>query len=108
VPALLAQRFGGRKITVQNLSRWKRHGYREWLDWQQTRELAGMLGLQLLEQRSFERVVTNVSVQYAALISECGRLNETREKAQILGRICRDLKHLRYRSVAKEPTAEGG
>ena len=44
VQAILAAQFGGAKIRQQNLSEWRKGGYREWEQWERAIEVAVTLG----------------------------------------------------------------
>jgi hypothetical protein len=99
----LAQDFGGREISEQNLSEWKQGGYQEWLARQETlacaRELAGDAEelADAVDGSLTEHLAVVLSARYAALVAGWdGEMNdEFRRKTRALRALCQDIVELR-------------
>lgn len=103
VRRVVATGFGGRAITVQNLSEWRKGGFRDWLGEQDTLAKAQDLaaegaGLEeATEGRLIEGLTMLVAVRYAALMrSWDGRVSaEFRRESRALGLLCEQVVRLR-------------
>lgn len=103
VGEVLAEGFGGRAISEQNLSEWKQGGHQDWLARQETlacaRELAGEA--EELAEVSLGSLADHLGVvlaaRYAALVSGWnGETDDTfRRKARALRTLCQDIAELR-------------
>jgi hypothetical protein len=100
---VLAQDFGGREISEQNLSEWKAGGHQDWLARQETlacaRELAGEAGelSEAAEGSLADHLAVVLSARYAALVSGWnGEMDDAfRRKARALRTLCQDIAELR-------------
>lgn len=100
---ILAADFGGREISVQNLSEWKQGGYQDWLARQETlacaRELAGDAAelAAAADGPLADHLAVVLSARYAALVSEWdGEMDDAfRRKARALRTLCQDIAELR-------------
>ena len=99
----LAEGFGGRAISEQNLSEWKAGGYRDWLARQETlaqaRELAADAAelTQATDGRLTDHLATVLAACYAAALGDwSGELSEEfRRKLRTLHSLCQDIVELR-------------
>ena len=101
--AMLAGEFAGRAISEQNLSEWKRGGYRDWLARQevlaQVRELAAdaeeLAGA--AEGVLAEHLATVLTARYAAALADWQgeATDEFRRKLRSLRALCQDIVELR-------------
>ncbi len=100
---VLAEDFGGREISEQNLSEWKQRGHQEWLARQEmltcARELAGDAAeiSEAADGSLADHLSVVLSSRYAALVSGWnGEMNdEFRRKARALRALCQDIVELR-------------
>ncbi len=100
---LLAEDFGGREISEQNLSEWKQGGYQDWLARQETlacaRELAGDAEelAEAADGSLADHLAVVLSARYAALVSGWdGEMNDAfRRKTRALRALCQDVVELR-------------
>jgi hypothetical protein len=103
VRQVLAQDFGGREISQQNLSEWKQRGYQEWVARQETlactRELAADASelTEATEGSLTDHLAVVLSSKYAELVSGWnGAMDEEfRRKARGLRTLCQDIAELR-------------
>lgn len=103
VRQILAQEFGGREISVQNLSEWKQGGFRDWLTRQESLNCARELAGDAAELTSAaggslaDHLAVVLSARYAALVSGWnGELNEAfRRELRALRSLCQDIVELR-------------
>jgi hypothetical protein len=100
VRQILAQDFGGREISEQNLSEWKQGGYKEWLTQQEllacARELAADAETVIEEVPGAlsDHLATILTARYARLVS--GQMDEAqRREARALRALCQDIVELR-------------
>ena len=99
----LAEGFGGREITEQNLSEWKQRGYLDWLARQETlacaRELADDTGelSEAADGSLADHLAMVLSARYAKLVSGWnGEMDEAfRRQARALRLLCQDIVELR-------------
>jgi hypothetical protein len=97
VRQVLAEDFGGREISEQNLSEWKQGGHEDWLARQETlacaRELAGDAGelAEAADGSQANHLAVVLSARDAALVSGWnGEMDdEFRRKARALRTLCR-------------------
>jgi hypothetical protein len=100
---VLAQDFGGREISEQNLSEWKQGGYQDWLTRQETlacaRELAADAGelTEAADGSLADHLAMALSARYAALVAGWnGEMDdEFRRKARALRFLGQDIGELR-------------
>jgi hypothetical protein len=100
---VLAQDFGGREISEQNLSEWKQGGYQDWLTRQETlacaRELAGDAGelTAAAEGSLADHLAVALSARYAKLVSGWnGEMDDAfRRQLRGLRMLCQDIGELR-------------
>jgi len=100
---VLAQDFGGREISEQNLSEWKQGGYQDWLARQETlacaRNLAGDAAelSEAADGSLANHLAVVLSARYAALVAGWnGEMDdEFRRKARALRMLCQDIVELR-------------
>lgn len=103
VKRVLAQGFGGRGITVQNLSEWRKGGFRDWLGQQDAEAKAedlAAVGTDLsaaAQGRLLESLTTLVAVRYASLMQNWKGLvsPELRRELRALGWLSEQLVRLR-------------
>ncbi len=103
VRQVLAQDFGGREITEQNLSEWKQGGYQDWVARQEmlscARELAGEAA-ELTEAANgslADHLAVVLSARYAKLVAGwTGDMDEEfRRQVRGLRTLCQDVVELR-------------
>lgn len=100
---ILAQDFGGREITEQNLSEWKQGGYLDWVARQETlacaRELADDAGelSEVADGSLADHLAVVLSARYAKLVSGWnGEMDEAfRRETRALRLLCQDIVELR-------------
>ena|ERR1039458_6977812 len=103
VHRVLAEAFGARPISEQNLSEWKAGGYRDWLARQETlaqaRELAADATelAQATDGRLTDHLATVLAARYAAALAGWnGELTEEfRRQLRALRGLCQDIVELR-------------
>jgi alpha-L-fucosidase 2 len=100
--------FGGRPVNAQNLSEWKRGGYREWLarrDFlEQAAELSAETGehRKVTEGRLTEDLSTALAVRYASVLAGWdGKVTgEFRGELRILHDLCADITAIRRTEIS--------
>lgn len=103
VRQVLAQDFGGREISEQNLSEWKAGGYQDWLARQETlvcaRELADDASelAEAADGSLADHLSVVLSARYAALVSGWnGEMDDKfRRQVRALRTLCQDIVELR-------------
>jgi hypothetical protein len=105
VQKVMAEQFGGRTITHQNVAEWRRRGYAEWAasrtdraEWQ---DLLDHLD-ELNQQRTLAsgkdvtgHLGTLVVLELAKALDQLGRMKNSDERWRIFSRISRSLSRLR-------------
>lgn len=99
----LAEDFGGREISEQNLSEWKQGGYQDWLARQETlacaRDLAGEAAelSEAAEGSVADHLAVVLSARYAKLVAGWdGEMSEDyRRQLRALRALCQDIVELR-------------
>ena len=100
---VLAADFGGRDISVQNLTEWKQGGYQDWLARQELLASAGDVATDAKELAKVSNgslanhLAIVLSARYAALVSGWnGEMNiEFRREVRALHMLCQDIVELR-------------
>lgn len=103
VRQVLADEFGGREISEQNLSEWRQGGYQDWLARQETlacaRELAGDAEelAEAADGSLADHLAVVLSARYAALVSGWdGEMDDAfRRQTRALRALCQDIVELR-------------
>jgi hypothetical protein len=103
VRQILAQDFGGREISEQNLSEWKQGGYEEWAARQETLACAREVAADAKELKGIaegslaDDLATIVTARYAAALANWnGEMNEElRRKFRALRFLAQDIVELR-------------
>ncbi len=100
VQAIVAAEFGGKIIREQNLSEWKRGGYRDWVAQQEALEIARRLGEDAAEwEREDRALLTDTMAHWLAARYAVAtrRVAETggREGWRLLREMCGDVVELR-------------
>src|SRR5215469_2253374 len=110
VKEILANDFESHRITPQNLSEWKRGGYRDWVARQECRASlqewladAKELGEAASPEKLTEALFTVVTVRYAAAMQDCWiDTPENRKNLEFWGRIVRDFAGLHQCDIARQ------
>src|SRR5450432_363594 len=100
VQAIVAAEFGGKPMREQNLSEWKKGGYRDWTAQQEALEIAGRLGEDAAEWTGEDRApLTDMLARFlvARYAVATRRIAETggREGWRLLREMCSDVVELR-------------
>jgi hypothetical protein len=103
VQALLAREFAGRPVSEQNLSEWKRGGYRDWVTRQEALEQARELAADAAELAAAtegllaDHLATVVTARYASALAGWNgeATEEFRRKLRALRALCQDIVELR-------------
>jgi hypothetical protein len=96
VQTVMAKEFGGKPIREQNLSEWKKGGYRDWVAQQEALEIAGRLGEDAVEWTGEgRRPITDTLAHFlvARYAVATRRVVETggREGWHLLREMCSDI-----------------
>ena len=100
VQALVAAEFGGKAIREQNLSEWRKGGYRDWLVQQEALELAGQLGEDAVELQAeggpplTDTLALWLAARYAVATRQVTQA-EGAEGWRLLRELCADVVELR-------------
>ncbi|MHB1309459.1 MAG: hypothetical protein ACYDC1_04955 [Limisphaerales bacterium] len=107
VQEVLGKEFGGRPVNAQNLSDWRRGGYRDWVAHQEALELAGRLAEDAADFQAEDRPVLSdtlsawLAAQYAVAASTIARDGGARSLAA-LRRLGADVAELRRGDHTRE------
>jgi hypothetical protein len=63
----MAELFGGYPMREQNLSQWKKGGYRDWLHQREVREVTKLLHKRELDEDGYRRILKGLSARMALL-----------------------------------------
>jgi hypothetical protein len=98
VQAVVAREFDGKAIREQNLSEWRKHGYKQWLWWQEALEMARQLAAEIGElQPTDAQPITDqmagwVIVRYLMAVRKQVEKNPNGEPdLKVLREFCHDL-----------------
>ena len=100
VKTVLAAEFGGKPIREQNLSEWKKRGYRDWLAHQEALELAEKLAADVVDLHAAGRAPLTdtlavwLSSRYAVATRRVVQAKDT-ESWRLLREMCADVVELR-------------
>jgi hypothetical protein len=105
--AIAVAEFGGKPIREQNLSEWKRGGYRDWLAKQEALEIAGRLGEDATEWNANGRGSLTDTLAFwlvarYALATRRVAETEGREGWRLLREMCGDIVELRKGDHSRE------
>lgn len=97
VQAVLAAEFNGQPISPQNLSLWRRHGFKDWLRYRQAQAMATELGELPVAPDSpvGEQMAAWASVRYLMTVRELVENNEGQSHLKVLREFLRDVIALR-------------
>src|SRR5436190_1489099 len=100
VQRIVADEFGGRAVRPQNLSEWRKGGYREWLQTQQAAELvrhpfAEAADLKSAVHDPSDKLGTWLAARYAVATQHMAREGNGQLDWEQLREMCRDVSALR-------------
>jgi hypothetical protein len=102
----MAELFGGFPMREQNLSQWKKGGYRDWLDQREVCEVAKLLERRKLDEEGYRKMLRGLSARIALLYQAMAKrlLRRSTDEAdfRLLRQFMADLDALRRTDGAEK------